>query len=304
MGKWDMDNALMNQITQMTIVGTGLLGASVGLAAKKAGIVQHITGVSRNLQTAQKAAQIGAIDAAYDKISDALRGSQLVVVAVPLGGFAYVFDLIKPHQTPDMVITDVGSTKVSVLRDAHVNLADTTRFIGSHPMAGSEKQGPEAGDPDIFPGKPCIVTREPDNDPQAVKLVENFWQAIGMNVLEMSAEEHDLKTAVVSHLPHAAAALLVQTAHQLGGWDVASTGFRDTTRLASSNPPMRVDIMHANKDALIKSLTAFQDNITALISKLEKLDNPGILETLSHAKHAREDWLQQRREEQMSTDNE
>ncbi|WP_432799990.1 prephenate dehydrogenase [Poriferisphaera sp. WC338] len=290
-----MDNIAMTQINQITIVGTGLLGASVGLAAKAAGVVKHVTGVSRNLQTAQKAAQIGAIDMAYNKIGDAIAGTDLIIVAVPLSGFAYTFDLIRPHLTADMIVTDVGSTKASVLRDARANLGNVSRFVGSHPMAGSEKQGPEAGDAELFKGKPCIVTREPENDGDAVGRVKDLWQALGMHVLEMSAEEHDLKTATVSHLPHAAAAMLVQTANQLGGWDVASTGFCDTTRLASSNPPMRVDIMHANKDALLQSLAAFKGNLELLMTKLEADDCDGVLASLNESMAARDRWLADKR---------
>ncbi|QDU33622.1 prephenate dehydrogenase [Poriferisphaera corsica] len=281
----------MTQINQLTIIGTGLLGASVGLAAKQSGFAKKVAGVSRNLESAEKAASVGAIDMPFDKISDSLADADLAVIAVPLSGFDYIFSLIAPLQRPNLFITDVGSTKSSVIASAKKHLTDPTLFLGSHPMAGSEKQGPESASANLFPNKPCILTPEPDTNRNLINTVTALWQALSMNILTMTPEQHDTQTAVVSHLPHAAAALLIQTANTLGGYDVASTGFRDTTRLASSNPPMRVDIMSANRPALITALSQYRDQITNLMAILESNDRQALLDLLTLSQTSRDHWL-------------
>lgn len=146
----------------------------------------------------------------------------------------------------------------------------------------------------MFHGKPCILTPEADTDPRALKLVESMWQALGMKLLHMSALEHDQQVAATSHLPHAAAALLVHAATQLGGWDVASTGFHDTTRLASSNPPMRADILMANRAQILETLRTFAGSIEHLAALLERSDRAAILKLLEEAQAAREQWLARR----------
>ncbi|QQE11690.1 prephenate dehydrogenase/arogenate dehydrogenase family protein [Planctomycetota bacterium] len=284
----------MTQINQLTIIGTGLLGASVGLAAKQSGFAKKVAGVSRNLESAEKAASVGAIDVPYDKISDSLADADLAVIAVPLSGFDYIFSLIAPLQRPDLFITDVGSTKSSVVNSAHHHLTDPSLFLGSHPMAGSEKQGPESASADLFPDKPCILTPENDTNPQVITTVTALWQSLGMNILTMTPKQHDTETAVVSHLPHAAAAMLIQTANTLGGYDVASTGFRDTTRLASSNPPMRVDIMSANRPALITALKQYRENIDNLINILDQDNQNALLKLLNTSMTHRDEWMKKR----------
>jgi len=295
----------LDQLDRLAIVGTGLLGASVGLAVKAAGFAGEVVGVGRRRATVEKARALGAVDTVADDLAGAARGSGLMVVAVPLGAFDRTLAELSPHIHEQMPVTDVGSTKGSVLAAAHRWLPRPGRFVGSHPMAGSERQGPESADAGLFAGKPCIVTPEDDTDDDALALVESLWQQLGMTLLRMSAEAHDRAVATVSHLPHAAAVMLVQVAMRQGGWDVASTGFRDTTRLASSNPPMRADIMANNREALLSALQAMRDQIDRLSDVLQHGDDDALLSLLESSQAAREDWLAQReavQRPQMNTD--
>ena len=287
-------NSSLLQLDRVAIIGTGLLGTSVGLALKAAGYTGEVIGVGRRQATLERALAVGGIDTATTDLPEAVRTSQLALIAVPLGGFDATLAKLAPHVHDKLILTDVGSTKGSVLAAARRHLNRPQRFVGSHPMAGSEKQGPEAACATLFAGKPCIVTPEPDTDAEALACVEQLWQALDMTLLRMSAEEHDRATATVSHLPHAAAVLVVQVALAQGGWDVASTGFRDTTRLASSNPPMRADIMVSNRAALLEALKALRGEIDQLSDALERNDRDALLALLERSQHARNEWIEQR----------
>jgi len=276
---------------RVAIIGTGLLGASVGLSLRRLKLARQVVGVGRSARTLDEAQTLGAIDQATDDYAAALADASLCIVAVPLSCFETVFRSIAPHDHAGLVITDVGSTKASVHAAANAALPDASRFVGSHPMAGSEKRGPGAARPDLLPGKPCIVTTEAGTNPDAAARVEGLWAALGMRVIRMSAADHDRQTAAISHLPHAAAVLLVQVAAQLGGWDIASTGFRDTTRLASSNPPMRADILDANRDAMLEALDAYAGQLDRLRAALQNEDRAALLALLEDSQQRRDQWL-------------
>lgn len=279
----------------LVIIGSGLLGTSVALGLKQRGFSGRITALCRSAASADKARATGGYDHATDDAAAALADATMAVIAVPLSGFRAVFTQIAEHGPEDLIITDVGSTKASVIADAKACLSDLSRVIGAHPMAGSEKSGPQAGDADLFVDKPCILTLSDTDDPDAVALVRRLWQTLGMTVLTMSPAEHDEKVAVVSHLPHLAAVMLVQVAEQLGGLDLASTGYRDTTRLASSNPPMRTDILMANRVAVGQALGSLIQQCTALQGLLDQGDEQAILNELTQAAAARERWMDRQR---------
>lgn len=279
----------------LVIIGSGMLGTSVAMGLKHRGFTGRVTALCRSAASAEKAMQAGAYDDATDDPAAALKGATLAVIAVPLSGFRSVFKQIAEHGASGLVVTDVGSTKASVIADAKACLTDLSRVIGAHPMAGSEKSGPLAGDADLFIGKPCILTLTESDDPDAVTLVRSLWQTLGMLILTMSPTEHDEKAAVVSHLPHLAAVMLVQVAEQLGGLELASTGYRDTTRLASSNPPMRADILLANREAVGQALDALIRQSTEMKELLQQDDAAPILDVLEQACAARERWQSQPR---------
>ena len=298
-------------VEQLAIIGTGLLGASLGLAAKATGHAGRVVGYSRRQATVDEALARGAIDAGTTRLADAVAGSSLLVVAVPLGQMDATFKAIGEAMRRGgggggggVVVTDVGSTKRSVLAAARTHLPEPARFVGSHPMAGSEQQGPAHADANLFNAKPCVVTPEPDTHPDAVQRVTALWRTLGMNVLCMTAATHDAHAATISHLPHAMAALLVAVAEQRGGWELASTGFRDTTRLASSNPPMRADILIANADEVRATFAAIRQRLDELDALLQAGDREGILTLLEACKAARDGWREPgwRGEPQMNTD--
>lgn len=287
----------LDAIDQLAVIGTGLLGTSVGLALKARGFAGRIVGVARRTETAEAARETGGIDATATDLEAAIRQSQLALLAVPLGAFDATLARLAPLAHDQLVLTDVGSTKASVLDAAARHLPDAARrrFVGAHPMAGSEQQGPAAACADLFDAKPCILTPETDTDPAALALVESLWTTIGMRLLRMTVAEHDRAVATVSHLPHAVAALLVQVAIQEGGWDVASTGFRDTTRLASSNPPMRADILAANRGAVIEAIAAMRGQLDRFAELLHKGEDAAVLALLERSREARDQWLNERR---------
>lgn len=167
-------------------------------------------------------------------------------------------------------------------------------FVGSHPMAGSEQQGPEAATATLFDGKPCVVTPEADTDPGALAKVESLWRLLGMALLHMDATAHDEQAATISHVPHLASVMLVRVAMRRGGWDLASTGFRDTTRLASSNPPMRADILAANREAVARALRELRAECDAILETLDAGGRGTLLEMLEEAKGARDAWIASR----------
>lgn len=276
---------------RLVIIGPGLLGTSIAMGLKQRGFTGHITALGRSQATLDKAKQTEAYDQLTTDPAVALPQATLAVIAVPLSGFRGAFEQIALHAAPQLVITDVGSTKASVIADAQACLPDLSRVIGAHPMAGSEKAGPLAGDPDLFLAKPCVLTLTDHDDQAAVGLVWSMWESLGMRILPMTPEEHDRQVAVVSHLPHLAAVMLVQVADQLGGLDLASTGYRDTTRLASSNPPMRADIIQANRQAITDALEALRGRCDAMLDLLSKPDREATQAALQSACDSRDQWI-------------
>lgn len=284
----------MHERATIVIAGTGLLGASLALAMKASGHAGPIIGVGRRVETLERAKVGGGFDDTRTNLAKAVKSADLVVLATPLSAFDGLLAELSPHTGNGLIVTDVGSTKAGPVAAARRRLPEHVRFVGAHPMAGSERQGPEAADAGLFRGRPCIVCRERDTDAEAAAIVAGMWQRVGMTMLEMTAEEHDRKTAAVSHLPHAAAVALVLAAEKLGGWDVASTGFRDTARLASSNPGMRRDIMLENRSALRHAIATLRQELARLDQHLETGDTDALLQDLESARWQRDNWLAER----------
>ncbi len=279
-------------LRQVTIIGTGLLGASLGLALKKQGLAQRIVGVGRNAATVERARARGAVDVAAADVAEACREAELVVLATPLSSFEQLFHALSAVEQPDWIITDVGSTKSSVCGLARRYLKYPKRFVGSHPMAGSEQQGPDAACADLFAGKPCVITPEPDTDPAALERVSRLWTDLGMRVLRMSAADHDAAVARISHLPHLLAVLLVHLADRGGALEVASTGFADTTRIASGDPHLWADVFLHNRDAVLATIDALTADLTTARHLIAAADPAVLTDWLAQAKQARDAWRQ------------
>ncbi|MDP7349094.1 MAG: prephenate dehydrogenase/arogenate dehydrogenase family protein, partial [Phycisphaeraceae bacterium] len=195
----------------------------------------------------------------------------------------------------DATITDVGSTKQQVCAAASRLLADPGCFIGSHPMAGGEQHGPSAARADLFGEKPCIITPGENASETRLALVESLWQTLGMRTMRMSAADHDRTVAQISHLPHLAAVLLVELAARGGAMDVASTGFADTTRVASGDPGLWADIFETNRDAMVAAIDTLCDDLNGFKQLLAGKDTASLLELLERAKTARDQWMQSSR---------
>jgi len=281
---------------QITIVGTGLLGGSIGLALRYAGFTGKIIGVARSESTRRAALEHHCIDQAGEDPVASVIDSDLIILCTPVGTIPGLFDQLAEHVDPQAVITDVGSTKHSIVQAAHAKLKHPGRFVGSHPMAGSETTGPENARADLFTGKPVIVTPDAHTDADAVEQVETLWRALGMHVTRAGAKEHDQMVAHISHLPHALAVLLVIAAEEGGGLEVASTGFTDTTRIAGGDPELWADIFLDNAEPVVEALDLSMKLTKGLRDVIARGDREHLLKILSQAQRVRQQWLEENQE--------
>lgn len=284
-------DTLHERFPVITLVGTGLVGGSMALGLKAAGYRGHLIGVGRRTATLDVAVQRGCLDEATLDLGSVVARSRLIVLATPLGTFRSLFETIAEHDHADLIISDAGSVKASVCRDAREMLPAYERFVPAHPMAGAEQAGPGAARPDLFKGRPCVTTPDDATAPRVLEDVEALWRGLGMTIIRMSAIEHDRQAAAISHLPHVSSVALTEVAEAWGGLDIASSGFRDTTRLASSTPTMRLDIMMSNREALLKALDTYMLNLTGLRDLLARADDEALKKALESAKRRRDAWM-------------
>jgi len=280
----------MIEASPIAIVGTGLLGGSIGLGLRAVGYAGTIIGVGRRQSTLDKAMAHGCVDEVSLDIGEAARRAQLVILATPLGHFEPLLEQVAASDHEGLVVTDVGSTKAKVMADARRLLPDARRFVGSHPMAGSERHGPEHAEADLFDHRPCIVVAEEDTDGGAVEIVSELWATLGMRVLRMTAEEHDRKAAAISHVPHALAVLLVELAEEAEALDVASSGFADTTRIAASDPDVWADIFMHNPGSVVDAIDKFAQRLQRFRDVVAAGDRERVKDVLSRAKQVRDGW--------------
>lgn len=282
----------LSTVGRVAIVGTGLVGGSIGLGLRSAGYPGRIVGVGRRAETVRRAAALGCIDEPTTDLAEAVRGDTnvLVVLATPLGAFEQVLTALADLSGDGVVITDVGSTKEQVCATAGRLLPDPSRFVGSHPMAGGERHGPDQAVADLFVDKPCIVTDEPGTDSSVVAVVESLWRTLRMRPIRMTPAEHDRKAALISHLPHAIAALIVQVACRSDALGLASTGFLDTTRIASGDPNVWLDVFATNRQAMLDAIDAFGSDLAQFRQMLESGDRAGLFDLLARCRLQRDRW--------------
>ncbi|MBN2326014.1 MAG: prephenate dehydrogenase/arogenate dehydrogenase family protein [Candidatus Omnitrophica bacterium] len=275
------------------IYGVGLLGGSLGLALKRLYPDMEIVGVGRSAERLRTACKIGAIDSytcdpsSIDPVLDAL------VLCTPVRLVPQILRSMLGAIKKEAVVTDVGSTKQTLVQECEEAAQGYCYFVGSHPMAGSHKTGVEAARSDLFRHKICIVTETSQTHQPAVETVVSLWNAIGMRVVRMSPEKHDQLTAYSSHLPHLTAALLCQAVKSQGEQinPVLGNGFRDTTRIAQGDPSMWVDICLENRRAILDSLSSFRHVLSELYECIESSDEDGIRDILTQAQV----WMRSRR---------
>jgi prephenate dehydrogenase len=288
-------------IKRLAIIGVGLIGGSLARAVKRAGLCEEIVGSGRDVVQLRKAVELGVIDRYDLDIASAVRDADMVVVAVPLGAMEQVLRALVGHIRPDTIITDVGSAKASVMTAARNVFGEVpANFVPGHPIAGTEKNGVEASFTELFQGRRVILTPLPHTDAHALAQVHLLWRAAGAEVVEMGVEHHDEVLAATSHLPHILAYALVDTLVRMdAGADqgeeifrFAAGGFRDFTRIASSDPTMWRDICLANRPAIITLLERFRGDLDALTDLIRASDSEGILAIFNRAKAARDRYYQ------------
>lgn len=282
------------KINRLVIAGVGLIGGSLAAALKQAGVVNEVIGLGRRRETLEQARKLGLIDAIGDS-AEVVGVSDLVILAMPVAQTASVLASIKPYLHEKTILTDVGSTKSDVIATARQVLGNRyARFVPGHPIAGAEKNGPQAARPDLFQGKNVLLCPESDTDQDAVAIVDAVWKSTGANVLSMTAPRHDRIFAAVSHLPHLAAfALVDDLASRKEAADYfrfAASGFRDFTRIAGSSPEMWRDIVLANREALLDELSAYLNKLGEITAALDKRDAAALEQIFRRASDARRKW--------------
>jgi prephenate dehydrogenase len=280
-------------IQRLAIMGVGLIGGSLARALKRARAVGEVIGCGRNINNLQQAVELGVIDCYDTNPAQAVTGADMVVIAVPLGTIASLFAAIRDNLSAQAIITDVGSAKATVVADARQHLGnDLPRFVPGHPIAGTEKSGVAASFAELFEQHRVILTPLPETDPRAVATVSTMWTQTGAEVIEMSVTHHDEVLAATSHLPHILAYSLVDTLAKMAErteiFRFAAGGFRDFTRIASSDPQMWHDICLANQQAILQILEAFKTDLAQLITAIQQQDSQYIATVFSRAKSARD----------------
>jgi cyclohexadieny/prephenate dehydrogenase len=256
---------------RLALIGPGLIGGSIARAAKAfGGMAGEIVASSRSQKTLDRVAELGFADVCEIDPAKAVEGADCVILCSPVGTYAALAERIAPALKPGAILSDVGSTKQSVIRDIGPFVPAGVHFVPTHPMAGTEFSGPDAGFAELFQGRWCLLTPPPGTDEDAVQKVETFWQKTGAQTARMDAAHHDRVLAIVSHLPHLIAFTICGTADDLAEetreevLQFAATGFRDFTRIAASDPEMWRDIFVANKDALLEMLARFSEDAQAM----------------------------------------
>lgn len=268
----------------VVIVGVGLIGGSIAKALRKRGLAHRITGLGRNAERLAAAQSAGVLDAWTTSAQD-LPPYSLAVVCTPVDRIAADVRALATCASATALFTDAGSVKGPLCR----TLADIPRFIGSHPMAGSEHGGWEFARTDLFEGRNCAITPCHSSN-QDIAVIETFWQSIGMQTLRFSAEEHDRLVATTSHLPHlVAAALAAQLTPE--GWPLAATGFRDTTRIASGNPGLWTAILRENRVAVTSQIHSIIGQLQQFELALQGDQADKLQAILNQGKEARDAWL-------------
>jgi len=281
---------------RVAVIGVGLIGGSFALALKQAKACGHVVGAGRSTANLKLALERGIIDSMEGDAARAAEGADLVLISAPVGQFAKIFEKVASSLKPEAIVTDAGSTKRDVVQAAQTVLKKSAaQFVPAHPIAGAEKSGAAAASAELFRGKRVVITPLPENPEEAVEKVNQAWSTCGARTSRMTPEEHDAVFAAVSHLPHFLAYALVHdmSSRKNAGelFSFAAGGFRDFTRIASSQPEMWRDICLANADCLSAEVTRFGKKLTAMKKLLAAGDAAALEKLFAEARDARDDWL-------------
>ncbi len=281
---------------QITLIGVGLLGGSLGLAVKKRGLAGRVVGLVRRAESVEECRKLGVVDEATLDAETAIKNADLIVHCAPISQMRALTERFLPHLKPGAVVTDVGSVKGCVVDDLEQLIAEAGgRFVGAHPMAGGEQTGVAYSVEDLFEDSTVVLTPTPASDAAAVAALREFWTALGARLLETDPATHDELVARSSHLPHVAAAALVGVA--LGNADpdltgaVCGPGFRDTTRVASGSPTMWRDIVLQNRGNVAAAIGDAIDRLEEVKKALDAGDAGALERFFAEAKELRDAWL-------------
>lgn len=285
---------------QAAIIGIGLIGSSLARVLRRKGLADRITGAARSEKNRKTALDLGVVDEAFESPSDAVKGADIIFVCTPVGAVAETIGDFVPALKKGAIVTDVGSVKSEIVKQVKPYLTDSFSFVAGHPVAGTEKSGPENGFAELFEGRWCILTPDAGTDAGAVAAVREVWEMAGMKVEEMSAERHDKVMALMSHLPHLIAYTIVGTAADMEAEtreDVlkyAAGGFRDFTRIAGSDPVMWRDIFLNNTGAVLDCLQRFSEDLTALQKAIRQKDGATLQDWFARTRKIRREVIDMR----------
>jgi prephenate dehydrogenase len=282
-------------LRKVTIAGVGLLGASLGLALKQRGLATKIDGLVRRTASIRECESLRVVDHATRDPVRAAQDAELIVICTPIARMRDVVQAMAPGFKPGVIVTDVGSVKDTVVRDLEpLVTAAGGHFVGSHPLAGTENTGPSAAQTNLFEDALCVLTPTPRTSPIALRRIEELWRNVGAHCLRLRPEIHDDLVSRSSHLPHIVAASLanyvLSPAHPKEQYLLCATGFRDTTRVASSGTEMWRDILLANRENLLRVLGVFIEDLQEFRHTLEQADARAIEEFLNQARSRRDAW--------------
>ncbi len=266
----------------LAIIGVGLIGGSVGMAARRRGLFAKVRGTARHRESLDAALAVGAVDVATFDHVEAARGADMVVVATSVSSIPRFCLECAAVAAEGAVITDVGSVKGAIDAAVRPHMPEGRHFIGSHPLAGSEKRGAANAADDLLEGATCIITPAEETDADAARRLSEFWQALGMTVFRMSPQQHDSILANVSHLPHLAAAALVEAIPDRA-LPFGASGLRDTTRVASGDATLWRDIVEANSEEILAAMKGLEVELDALKGYILRGDYDGLEKYLSDA---------------------
>ncbi|HCE67660.1 MAG: prephenate dehydrogenase [Geobacteraceae bacterium GWC2_55_20] len=283
-------------IKKLAVIGTGLIGGSFALALREAGAVDRIVGIDSDRSNLERALSLGLVDEIAEDACSGVSGAEVVFISVPVCSISSVLGSIAASLPQGCIVTDGGSVKAAIVRECDALIPAGCSFVGGHPIAGTENSGATAAFAALYRGKRCVLTPGATSSAQALDTVARLWKAAGAEVCNMEPGHHDRIFAEISHLPHAIAYTLV---HAVGTADVegenvlsyTAGGFRDFTRIASSDPVMWRDISLMNRDALLASIDGFTASLAELRRRIDRGDSDGLSEFFTTAKKFRDGIL-------------
>jgi len=281
---------------KLTILGLGLMGGSLGLAAKKKKVARVVCGYARREETRREALKRGVVDQVAETPQEAIKGADMVVLCLPVLSIPEIASICLPCFEENCVVTDVGSTKSEIVAQMDKLLRNSKAvFVGSHPIAGSEETGLAAARVDLYEGAAVVVTPVGSKIDKAATAVRRMWEGVGSRVFIMNPNDHDKAIARTSHLPHLAASMLVGTVYRDGNeaWRLCGTGFRDTTRIAGGSEDLWHDIVKSNRKAVLHELNEFDKILQKVSAMIKKEDFAGLRTFLADNREKRQKFEEQ-----------